>query len=163
MAYFHFYLNYITGNWTEVFLKIRVHEIPKAFDMDVGIVNEYWSESIITWNNRPSDITWAVDSLNFTIDGYYLFNFTKHVPKTATEFSFMFYDQHTEDAVNVLICTSDHVISEYRPQLIFYYPSSDSPNTGNSVVGYPIVLVGLISLVSIIFFIYRIRVKKLYF
>lgn len=121
MVYIHFNLNSIDPNWESVFLSLTLHGIPKPFDLDMGNVNEYWNENLITWNNRPLDVTVVGKSLNFTTDGTYIFNVTDLISYMDSEFSIMLYDQHTEDEVNVLISSRENPIQDNRPQLIFYY------------------------------------------
>jgi len=121
MVYIYFSLSSVDPSWESVLLSLTVNGIPKAFDLDMGIVNEYWNENLITWNNRPLNVTWEVKSLNFTTDGTYLFNITDLISNLDSEFSIILYDQHTEDEVNVLIGSRENPTQNNSPQLIFSY------------------------------------------
>jgi hypothetical protein len=121
MVYLHFNLITIDPTWESVFLSLTLHGIPKPFDLDIGIVHEYWNENLITWNNRPLNVTFPGKSFDFTTDGTYELNLTDLISYTDSDFSIMLYDQHTEDEVNILISSRENPIQKYRPRLIFYY------------------------------------------
>jgi len=157
MVYIHFYLFSVSEGWDNVSLCFHVGDIPKPFDLDMGIVNEYWSEYTITWNNRPSNITWEVKSFDFTTDGIYDFDVTDLISSTDLEFSIILYDQHTEDEVNVLICAREYNLEYFRPQLLFYYEVPDTPFTGDvpAIPGFPLCSLGFILIFSIAFMVWK--------
>jgi len=151
IVYIYFDLYLMPENWTDVGLSLRVRDIPKPFDLNMGIVNDYWNEYTITWNNRPNDIIWAVKSLDFTTDGIYLFDVGDLISSSDLEFSIILYDQHTEDEVNVLITAWEYYINEYCPQLIFTYPVEPDEivqGTSPSVPSFSLLLIGIILVFS---------------
>lgn len=129
IAFIYFNISSIESGWEMVSLSLTVHNIPKPLDLDMGFVNEYWSEETITWINGPSNITWAVKSLNFTADGTCLFDITDLIFPSTLELNIILYDHDIEDDVKVLINSKEYLNQNYHPHLVFHYPSySIRPN-----------------------------------
>ncbi len=123
MAFIYFNISFIESGWEMVSLSLTVNNIPKPLDLDMGFVNEYWSEETITWINGPSNITWAVKSLNLTVDGTCLFDITDLIFTSTLELNLILYDQDIEDEARVLINTKEYLNQNYHPHLVFHYPS----------------------------------------
>ncbi len=124
-VYIYFDLNAVTQGWEKVYLSLNIRNIPKPFELDLGIVNEQWDEHQITWNNQPSNIAWEVKSLDLTTNKTYLFDISELISSPTLEFNIILYDQHIEEKINVLINSKENVNHNFRPQLIFF--SQQSP------------------------------------
>jgi len=122
-AFIYFNMSSIESSWEMVSLSLTVHNIPNPLDLDIGFVNEYWSEETITWINGPSNITWAVKSLNFTTDGKSLFDITDLISPSTLELNFILYNEDIDDEGKVLINTKEYQDQQTRPQLVFLFPS----------------------------------------
>jgi len=124
MSYLSFEINSLTRGWEKVFLSLTINIVYKPFNIELGIVHEYWNESLITWLNRPLNITWTENSLYLETDGTFIFDITELISPSIGELNIILYDYQIEDKMNVLITTKEDSVRKLRPQLIFDYPEN---------------------------------------
>ncbi|MFX1396943.1 MAG: hypothetical protein ACFFAS_07840 [Promethearchaeota archaeon] len=116
-------------------------------------MNEDWSEDTINWTSQPSDITWTDKFLNFTSSGISLFNISSIISRSEMNFSLFLSDLDYNNDFTIAIYSSEVPNSEEIPVLIFYYSSE---NYG-LISSFPLLIIGLMSIISMIFKTYRLQ------
>jgi hypothetical protein len=121
IAFIYFDTSSVPTGWNKASLSLSVQNIPKPLNLDLGIVHDEWGEYMITWNNRPSNITWSVKSLNFTTSDQNSFDVSDLIFQSTLEFSIVIYDDQTVNDLNVLISTRESPNQNNKPKVEFYF------------------------------------------
>jgi len=146
-AYIYFDISSSLKGWEKVSLLLTVWNIAKSSSLEMGIVNDYWNESTITWLNRPSNITWGIECLNLETDGKIILDITDLIFPFSSSFSIILYNNQTTDNINILINTKEYPIQDNHPQLVFEYPNNSiRPTPRFSIVSITIVCTFIIGL-----------------
>jgi len=124
-AYFFFDLSNIDSGWEDVRLYLRYSMFAGSFRITLYWVSElyaYWNENDLTWNTRTS-LTGTVGSYIIPDVGVYYISMMNHISQDDSYINIVACA--TDDQEDFLVITSrEHVISQYRPRLVFTYPTT---------------------------------------
>ena len=121
--FLYFDLSSINQGWEKVELYLTIISVPNDLDFKICESDGSWSESSITWNNRPSHGS-HLRTITITKDAIWKLEVTSHV--SSSEFSICIYAEYNQWGT-VLIRSKEYSAISNRPKLVFSY-SATSPN-----------------------------------
>ncbi|MFX1281472.1 MAG: DNRLRE domain-containing protein [Promethearchaeota archaeon] len=118
-AYICFDLSEIDLGWKKVEISLKFNFFSNLMDFDLYEVVENWEESSISWSNRPS---LGKDLLSFRVeyDSEIIIDISSHLSESELSICIVPFHQYYQ-VVN--FSSREHLLDDYKPQLMFYYYS----------------------------------------